>query len=266
MVCSSVFVSFVTVRHSRPGRRGSWTDGGPSRSPAAAGLRAAGRHAWSEAQARWLTGCGGQHSSNTRPAPGGSNTRITRTKRHSPAHVGTPAKMASQAPDRPIAGKAGCGAASGRGSRADDRPSEKRKVDSSILSLTTRRSSRFSEGLIHVWALGDLRIRVRHSWRACSTGCAVRCVPGWLLCVLVARSGACSRCWAGVFVVVRGAGYGVRRCCDKAGQGFAAPAAGPRGEAGGGAAGVVVLASVPCGGDALVAGDGQAGGEQHPGC
>jgi len=67
----------------------------------------------------------------------GSNTRITRTKRHYPAHVGTPAKMASQAPDRPIAGKAGCGAVLGRGSRADDRPSEKRKVDSSILSLTT---------------------------------------------------------------------------------------------------------------------------------
>src|SRR5450755_1934815 len=131
---------------------------------------------------------------------------------------------------------------------------------------STLRSSRFSEGLIHVWALGDLRIRVRHSWRACSTGCAVRCVPGWLLCVLVARSGACSRCWAGVFVVVRGAGYGLRRCCDKAGQGFAAPAAGPRGEAGGGAAGVVVLASVPCGGGGRVVGDGQAGGEQHPGC
>jgi hypothetical protein len=49
----------------------------------------------------------------------GSNTRITRTKRHYPAHVGTPAKMASQAPDRPIAGKLGCGAVSGRGSRAD---------------------------------------------------------------------------------------------------------------------------------------------------
>jgi len=37
---------------------------------------------------------------------------------------------------------------------------EKRKVDSSILSLTTTRSSRFSEDLVHVWALGDLRIRV----------------------------------------------------------------------------------------------------------
>src|ERR1039457_6886876 len=56
----------------------------------------------------------------------GSNTRITRTKRHYPAHVGTPAKMASQAPDRPIAGKAGCGAVSGRGSRVNDRPSVKR--------------------------------------------------------------------------------------------------------------------------------------------
>jgi len=66
-----------------------------------------------EARRGGLTGCGGQHSSNTSPGPGGSNTQITRTKRHSPAHVGTPAKMASQAP-------------------------EKRKVDSSILSLTTQ--------------------------------------------------------------------------------------------------------------------------------
>src|SRR5271166_98298 len=69
----------------------------------------------------------------------------------------------------------------------------------------------------------------------------------------------------GVFVVVRGAGCGLWRCCGEGGEWFAAPAAGPRGEAGRGAAGVIFLAPVPGGGDALVAGDGQAGGEQQAG-
>src|SRR5580698_5543109 len=58
---------------------------------------------------------------------------------------------------------------------------------------------------------------------------------------------------------------GLWRCGGEGGEGSAAPAAGPRGEAGGGAAGVVFLAPVPCGSDALVAGDDQAGGEQQPG-
>ena len=68
-----------------------------------------------------------------------------------------------------------------------------------------------------------------------------------------------------MFVVVRDAGCGLWRCCGEAGQGLAAPAAGSGRQAGGGAAGAGFLASVPCGGDALVAGDGQAGGEQQPG-
>ena len=119
-------------RRAMPNTRGKRQGGQPSWSPAVPGLRAAVRHAWFEARARRLTYCGGQHSSNTRPAPAGSNTRITRTKRHYPAHVGTPAKMASQAPViRPIAGKAGCVAVLGRGSRAGDRPSVKRWVTSS---------------------------------------------------------------------------------------------------------------------------------------
>src|ERR1019366_4176304 len=91
---------------------------------------------------------------------------------------------------------------------------------------------------------------------ACLAGCCASPVP-------VSR--ACQCCWAGVSVLVRGASCGLRRCCHKAGQGSAAPAAGPGREAGGGAAGVVFLASVPWGGDARVAGDGQAGGEQQPG-
>ena len=66
-----------------------------------------------------------------------------------------------------------------------------------------------------------------------------------------------------MLVLVRDAGCGLWRCCDEAGQGLAAPAAGSGRQAGGGAAGAGFLASVPCGGDALVAGDGQAGGEQQ---
>src|SRR5216683_598383 len=55
------------------------------------------------------------------------------------------------------------------------------------------------------------------------------------------------------------------RCCGRGegGEGLAAPAAGFRGEPGCGAAGAVVLAGVPGGGDALVADDEKAGGEQQ---
>jgi hypothetical protein len=125
MVVHLVHVSFVTVRHYWPCRRiaGRAADQVGHRQRPVFGR---GQALVREARRDGLTGCGGQHSSNTSPAPGGPNTPITRTKRHNQAHVGTPAKMASQAPDKPIAGKAGCGAVLGRGSRAGDRPSEKR--------------------------------------------------------------------------------------------------------------------------------------------
>jgi hypothetical protein len=68
------------------------------------------------------------------------NTEVTRTKRHSPAYDGTrsimamsensassPAEMRVSWADYPFQGRWAKG----------DRPSEKRKVDSSILSLTT---------------------------------------------------------------------------------------------------------------------------------
>jgi hypothetical protein len=51
-----------------------------------------------------------------------------------------------------------------------------------------------------------------------------------------------------------------RRCGGQAGEGLAAPAPGSGGQAGGGTAGVVVLAGVPGGQDALVA-DGEQAGE-----
>jgi hypothetical protein len=70
------------------------------------------------------------------------NTKVTRTKRHSPAYGGTrsilavpekvpssPAEMQMSWADYPFPGQWVKG----------DRPPEKRKVDSSILSLTTHR-------------------------------------------------------------------------------------------------------------------------------
>jgi hypothetical protein len=69
--------------------------------PAAAGLRPAATLG-PGAVATADRGCCGQHKSNTSPGRGGSNTRITRTRRHSPAHVGTPARLLPQAPDTPI--------------------------------------------------------------------------------------------------------------------------------------------------------------------
>jgi hypothetical protein len=128
-----------TFRSSRcitlgPGRRRSWMGGWPSgqRWPVlAAGMYAGPGHAGAAAGRGLLRPTQEQHSRVRE----GSNTRITRTKRPYPAHVGTPAKLLSQAPDRPIAGKAGCGAALGRGRRADDRPSVKRKVATGSVSV-----------------------------------------------------------------------------------------------------------------------------------
>jgi hypothetical protein len=69
----STYVSFVTVRHSRPGRRGIWMGGWPSGWPTAAGPRAAGRHAGSGAQARRLTGAAAANSRS----PGALRTPVT---------------------------------------------------------------------------------------------------------------------------------------------------------------------------------------------
>ncbi len=55
-------------------------------------------------------------------------------------------------------------------------------------------------------------------------------------------------------------------CGGQVGEGLASPAAGPGREAGRGAAGVVVLAEVPCDQDALVADGQQAGQPEHERC
>ena len=132
-VMGGLFISVRFVRHgaSFP----AWPQGqldGRLTKPVTGGGRSPGR-----GQTRLVRGAGAAAAAANTAVTHvrlreGSNTRITRTKRHSPAHVGTPAKMASQAPDRPIAGKAGCGAASGRGSRAGDRPSVNRQVGCSV--------------------------------------------------------------------------------------------------------------------------------------
>ncbi len=83
-----------------------------------------------------------------------------------------------------------------------------------------------------------------------AAGCVLRAVVWVIWCVLVTAAG-----WVAP---------GLWRCCGgQAGEGLAAPAAGFRGQAGCGAAGVVGLACVPGGQDALVA-DGQQAGEPEP--
>ena len=78
---------------------------------------------------------------------------------------------------------------------------------------------------------------------------------------------ACCRC-CGVLGVVRGLSFPVRSQGDpvaSAARGLAAPFAGSGREAGGGTALVFFLPAVPCGTDALVADDEQAGEGDHEG-
>src|SRR5581483_10564260 len=132
---------------------------------------------------------------------------------------------------------------------------------------STRRSSRFSGDLVHVWALARV-------WHAGLTFSGLRLT---FLCVVRVCLIACGDVLAGCGHAgargcrCRGAGGGLLRAAGlgwpgaggERGEGSAAPAAGPGREAGGGAAGFVLLAGVPGGGGVLVADDEQCGGEQR---
>ena len=84
----STHVSFVTVRYSRPGRRGSWMGGWPSGGLPAAGLRAAARHGGSGATGATADrGCCGQHKSNTSPGLGRRSTRKQHGQNGIPRHT-----------------------------------------------------------------------------------------------------------------------------------------------------------------------------------
>jgi hypothetical protein len=95
----STHALFVTVSYSRPGR-GVKRDGrqarGCRRQPVfgpRAGARADVTAPGPGCRRDGWPGCCGQHKTNTVRVREASNTPVTRTKRHSPAHYGTSVKI-----------------------------------------------------------------------------------------------------------------------------------------------------------------------------
>src|SRR5215472_4975778 len=122
------------------------------------------------------------------------------------------------------------------------------------------RSSRFSEGLVHVWAWVILASGSDVLRRTRPTRFAGVWLPGGLVPGM--------RLLRGVDGGGRGAGGvpALWRGGREHGEGLAAAAAGSRGQAFGCVPGVVFLPGLPCGKDPLVADDEQGDGEQREGC
>src|SRR6516225_512798 len=163
-----------------------------------------------------------------------------------------------------------CAIAAGRASADAEHPTLNPRVRGSSPWRRTRRSSRLTCTYLHVW--------VRHFRRGLpvvgpgwfeagwGAGCGAGCLAD-----AAGRAGCCAFravvwvVWAAMpLMVAVGCRWLWRRCGGgEAGAGLAAPAAGPGREAGCGAAGVVGLAGVPGGQDALVADGEQAGEPEH---